>query len=220
MVSLLQETPNQRSTQRVVLHNISWQTYQAMLADMGDHRAARLAYDRGVLEITMPSDLHEFIKHLLERIIVALTEELNLKVRGVGSVTLDREDLEKGVEPDSGFYIQNAGQIRGRTLNLANNPPPDLVVEVDITNPSTRRLKIYQSLQVPEVWRCTARTLEIKRLEHGEYVNCELSVAFPMVSRNDLLRFLEAGKDTDDDNTVIRSLRSWIREQPPRSPTS
>lgn len=220
MVSLLQETPNQRSTQRVVLHNISWQTYQAMLADMGDHRAARLAYDRGVLEITMPSDLHEFIKHLLERIIVALTEELNLKVRGVGSVTLDREDLEKGIEPDSGFYIQNAGQIRGRTLNLANNPPPDLVVEVDITNPSTRRLKIYQSLQVPEMWRCTARTLEIKRLEHGEYVNCELSVAFPMVSRNDLLRFLEAGKDTDDDNTVIRSLRSWIQEQPPRSPTS
>ncbi|GAB4325467.1 MAG: Uma2 family endonuclease [Leptolyngbyaceae cyanobacterium] len=216
MVTLLQEIPRQRDTQRVVLHNISWQTYQAMLSDMGDHRAARLAYDRGVLEITMPSDLHEFIKHLLERIIVALTEELNLKVRGVGSVTLDREDLEKGVEPDSGFYIQNASQIRGRTLNLTNNPPPDLVVEVDITSPSTRRLKIYQSLQVPEVWRCTARTLEIKRLEHGKYVDCEFSVAFPMVSRNDLLRFLEAGKDTDDDNTVIRSLRSWIREQPPQ----
>jgi Uma2 family endonuclease len=89
------------------------------------------------------------------------------------------------------------------------------VVEVDITSSSTRRLKIYQSLGVPEVWRCTARTLEIKRLEHGGYVDCELSVAFPMVSRNDLLRFLEAGKDTDDDNTVIRSLRSWIREHPP-----
>lgn len=216
MVTLFQEIPYQRDTQRVVLHNISWQTYQTMLADMGDHRAARLAYDRGVLEITMPSDLHEFIKRLLERIVTTLTEELNLKVRSVGSVTLDREDLEQGVEPDSGFYIQNASQIRGRTLDLVNNPPPDLVVEVDITSSSTRRLKIYQSLGVPEVWRCTARTLEIKRLEHGGYVDCELSVAFPMVSRNDLLRFLEAGKDTDDDNTVIRSLRSWIREHPPQ----
>ncbi len=118
MVTLLSETPNQQDTQRVVLHNISWQTYQAMLTDMGDHRAARLAYDHGTLEIIMPSDLHEFIKHLLERIVVALTEELNLKVRGVGSVTLDREDLEKGVEPDSGFYIQNASQIRGRRLAM------------------------------------------------------------------------------------------------------
>jgi Uma2 family endonuclease len=180
---------------------------------MGNHRSSRLAYDRGILEITMPSDLHEFIKHLLERIIIALTEELNLKVRGVGSVTLNREDLERGVEPDSGFYIQNASRIRGRKLDLSNNPPPDLVVEVDITSPSTRRLQIYQSLQVPEVWRCTAESLEIKRLENGEYVDCEFSVAFPILSITDLLRFLEQGKDTDDDNAVIRSLRTWIQQQ-------
>ncbi|UBF27070.1 Uma2 family endonuclease [Kovacikia minuta CCNUW1] len=176
MVSLfssLHEASRKPETQRVALHNISWQTYQAMLADMGNHRSSRLAYDHGVLEITMPSDLHEFIKHLLERIITALTEELNVKVRGVGSVTLDREDLEQGVEPDAGFYIQNASRIRGRTLDLINNPPPDLVVEVDITSSSTRRLNIYKSLQVPEVWRCTARKLEIKQLKGGEYVACE-----------------------------------------------
>lgn len=216
MVSLYsppQEAPSRQDTQQVVLHNISWQTYQALLADMGDHRSSRLAYDRGVLEITMPSDLHEFIKRLLERIVTTLTEELNLKVRSVASVTLNREDLERGVEPDSGFYIQNASLIRGRKLDLVNNPPPDLVVEVDITSASTRRLKIYQSLQVPEVWRCTAQALEIKRLEDREYVNCEFSVAFPMVSGADLIRFLEEGKDTDDDNTVIRSLRSWIQQQ-------
>jgi Uma2 family endonuclease len=213
MVSLLQDAPGLPNTQRVTLNNISWQTYQAMLTDMGDHRAARLAYDRGALEITMPSDLHEFIKRLLERIVTTLTEELNLKVRSVGSVILDREDLQKGGEPDSGFYIQNASQICGRTLDLVNNPPPDLVIEVDITSSSTRRLKIYQSLQVPEIWRCTAHTLEIKHLQNGEYMDCEFSVAFPMVSPVDLLRFLEEGKDTDDDNTVIRSLRSWIQTQ-------
>lgn len=116
----------------------------------------------------MPFDLHEFIKHLLERIIIALTEELNLKVRGVGSVTLNREDLARGVELDSGFYIQNASCIRGRNLDLAHNPPPDLAVEIDITSPSTRRLQIYQSLQVPEVWRCTAQAIEIKRFEDGK----------------------------------------------------
>lgn len=214
MVSLSsppQDAPSSRDTQRVVLHNISWQTYQALLADMGNHRSSRLAYDRGVLEIIMPSDLHEFIKHLLERIIIALTEELNLKVRGVGSVTLDRKDLSQGVEPDSGFYIQNASCIRGRELDLVNNPPPDLVVEVDITSSSTRRLNIYKQLQVPEVWRCTAQAIEIKHLQNGEYVSREYSLAFPMVSVATIQQFLEQGKDTDDDNEVVRSLRSWIQ---------
>lgn len=213
MVSLLQNPSDQENTQRVVLYNISWQTYQALLADTGDHRSSRLAYDRGVLEITMPSDLHEFIKRLLERIVTTLTEELNLKVRSVGSVTLDRQDLARGVEPDSGFYIQNASRIRGRKLDIVNNPVPDLVVEVDITSTSTRRLAIYKALQIAEVWRYTARTIEIKQLQDGDYVNCEFSAAFPMVSVADLQRFVEEGNDTDDDNTVIRSLRSWIRER-------
>jgi Uma2 family endonuclease len=212
MVSLLQNPSEQQNTQRVVLYNISWHTYQALLAEMGDHRSSRLAYDHGTLEITMPSDLHEFIKRLLERIITTLTEELNLKVRSVGSVTLDREDLAKGVEPDSGFYIQNASRIRGRKLDLANNPAPDLVVEVDITSSSTRRLAIYKALHISEVWRYTVRGLEIKQLQDGDYVNCETSAAFPMVSVADLQRFIEEGNDTDDDNTVIRSLRLWIRE--------
>ena len=211
MVSL-SYAPSSRD-QRVVLHNITWQTYQALLADMGNHRSSRLAYDRGVLEISMPSDLHEFIKHLLERIIIALTKELNLKVRGVGSVTLDREDLSQGVEPDSGFYIQNASRIRGRELDLVNNPSPDLVVEVDITSSSTRRLNIYKQLQVPEVWRCTAQAIEIKHLQNGEYVSREYSFAFPMVSVATIQQFLEQGKNTDDDNQVVRSLRSWIQQQ-------
>jgi Uma2 family endonuclease len=213
MVSLLQNPSEQQNTQRVVLYNISWHTYQTLLAEMGDHRSSRLAYDRGVLEITMPSDLHEFIKHLLERIVVALTEELNLKVRGVGSVTLDREDLARGVEPDSGFYIQNASRIRGRKLDLVNNPAPDLVIEVDIASSSNRRLAIYKALQVLEVWRYTAQGIETKQLQDGEYVNCEFSTAFPRVSAADLQQFVEQGNDTDDDNTVIRSLRSWIRER-------
>lgn len=202
-----------KDTQQVVLQNISWQTYQALLSDMGDHRSSQLAYDRGVLEITMPSDLHEFIKHLLERIVTALTEELNFKIRGIGSVTLDREDLEQGVEPDAGFYIQNASQIRGRKIDLINGPSPDLVVEVDITSSSSRRLGIYRSLKVPEVWRCTEKTIQINLLQNGKYVHSEYSAVFPMISAAIIKEFLEQGKTSDDDNAVIRSLRRWITEQ-------
>ena len=85
---------------------------------------------------------------------------------------------------------------------MVNDPLPDLVVEVDITSSSTRRLNICRALQVLEAWRCSARSLEIKRLEGGEYVNCESSVTFPMVTAADLWQFLEKYKDTDD-NAVI-----------------
>jgi Uma2 family endonuclease len=40
--------------QRVVLKNISWQTFENILAEMGEDRASRMAYDRGTLEIMTP----------------------------------------------------------------------------------------------------------------------------------------------------------------------
>ena len=96
-----------------MLENVSWQTYQALLADMGDHRASRITYDEGTLEIKIPSKLHEIINRLLELIITTLVEELGMSIKGYGSTTLDREDLQKGVEPDSCFYIQNANRLQG-----------------------------------------------------------------------------------------------------------
>src|SRR5712671_2972002 len=90
------QTPPQeksaRLTQRVTLYGISWQTYTRILAELGDHRASRLAYAQGVLEITMPSDRHETYKKLLERMIETLTEELNLPAKSFGATTLNRAD--------------------------------------------------------------------------------------------------------------------------------
>lgn len=199
-------------TQKVVLKNISWQTYQALLADMGDHRASRLTYDEGTLEIKMPSKLHEIINRLLALIITTLVEELNLSVKGYGSTTLDREDLQKGVEPDSCFYIQNANRLQGLDPELPDDLPPDLAVEVDITSASTRRMGIYKRLGVPEVWRYTRRGITISRLAEGEYVECEFSPTFPMISAVILSQFLEQ-RQTTDDIGVVRFVRAWIREQ-------
>ncbi len=90
-------------TQRIVLENVSWQTYQALLTDMGSHRVSRLTYDEGTLEIKMPSKLHEIINRLLELIITALVEELSMSIKGYGSTTLDREDLQKALSRTLAF---------------------------------------------------------------------------------------------------------------------
>lgn len=199
-------------TQMVVLPNISWKTYQAMLADMGDHRVTRAAYDQGTLTLKVPSKLHEIVNRLLARIAATLTEETGLEVINIGSTTLNREDLEKGAEPDTGFYIQNAYRLEGLDPKMPKDLPPDLVIEVDITSPSTQRLSIYQALGIPEVWRYTKRYgLEIYQLQASGYAKTEASIALPQLTATRLNEFL-ALRQTQGENQVIRAVRDWIHQ--------
>jgi Uma2 family endonuclease len=208
-ITLIPASPQQ--TQHLLLEGVTWKTYQALLNDLGEQRSSRLAYDQGVLEIVMPSSLHELVNRLLEAIVRALTAELNLQLRGYGSTTLDREDLARGVEPDSCFYIQNVDRILGKKLDIKTDPPPDLAIEVDITNSSRRRLGIYLQLQIPEVWRYTEQQgLMIYQLQAGDYVACEFSPTFQMISGEVLGQFLELA-ETQDDNSIIRALQQWLR---------
>ena len=207
-----------RRTQRVTLHGLSWQTYTRILAELGDHRASRLAYAQGVLEIIMPSDRHETYKKLLERMIETLTEELHLPAKSFGATTLNRADLEHGAEPDSCYYIQHVRQIEGRQVDLATDPPPDLILEIDISSPSSRRMDIYKQLGVPEIWRYTGGNVHMYRLQDGEYVSCDQSPSFPLVSTTVINQFLQQA-ETQDDTTFIQTWRQWVRQQVASDPT-
>lgn len=202
-------------TQTVCLSNIGWQTYKTMLNDMGDHRSTRIAYNRGTLTITLPSKLHEIISRLLARIVTTLTEELDLEVVSIGSTTLDRSDLQKSAEPDTGLYIQNADQIEGLNPDIPPDLPPGLVIEIDITSPSTQRMIIYQALGVPEVWRYTKRNgavvyhLQTDGQTSG-YIESVDSKAIPQLSADKLNQFLTQ-RQMQSENKTIRDVRQWIR---------
>ena len=195
----------------VILSNISWQTYEAMLVDMGDRRSVRLVYDQGVLEIRMPSDIHEAINRLLARIVGVLAEELDLPLKEFGSVTLNRSDLKKGAEPDSCFYIQNADRIRGNRIDISVDPPPDLIIEVDITNSSVRSFAVYQQLRIPEVWLYANSSVKIFQLQDDNYIECEFSSIFTIISGNVLGHFLQMSA-TEDSISIVRSVRKWLIE--------
>jgi Uma2 family endonuclease len=211
--------PFLETTQRVILSGVTWQTYKQLLTELGDRRTSRLTYAQGILEVIMPSDRHETHKKLIERMIETLTEELNLPAKSFGSTTLNREDLEKGAEPDSCYYIQNVSHIRGRTINLATDPPPDLVVEVDISNPSSQRIEIYKQLGVPEIWRYSNSTVQIYHLQESEYRSSDFSRTFPIASIVVINQFLQQA-ETEDDTTLIRSWRKWIQQQIAQPPIS
>lgn len=201
-----------QSPDRILLHDISWQTYQFLLRDFAQQPAMRLTYDRGELEIKMPLDPHETYKKLLGRLVEALTEELGIEIRSLGSRTCDREDLARGLEPDQCYYIQNEAAIWDKEqIDLTIDPPPDLAIEIDITSSSIDRLDIYANLGIPEIWRYDGRSLVIYNLRDKQYRVCDRSVAFPLLAASALERFLELKKTTKE-NALIRLFRTWIRE--------
>jgi Uma2 family endonuclease len=89
---------------RVVLHNIYWQQFENLLVDLGGHRAARIAYDRGTLEIMTPLPEHEFYKEIIGDAIKDVAECLDRNYESYGSTTWKSRYAEAGLEPDNCFY--------------------------------------------------------------------------------------------------------------------
>src|SRR6266542_964516 len=100
--------------QRVILHGVSWETYERLLADFQDSHAAHFTYDQGVLEIMVLSFKHETFNRTLATLVETLAEELQIDFVNAGSTTFKREDLARGFEPDSCFYMQNEERVRGK----------------------------------------------------------------------------------------------------------
>jgi Uma2 family endonuclease len=207
---LVTSTP---AEQRTVLENISWETFEALLKDTGEDRVSRFAYDDGVLEIMTPLFEHENPKCNFGNFIIALAEELGIEARSGGSTTLKRKIINKGIEPDTCYYIQNESAIRGKeTLHLETDPPPDLAIEIDITSSYVNKLGIYSALGVPELWRYNGQNLKFYQLLEGQYLECEFSVSFPIVSVNDMSRFIQQSK-TMGEIALLKSFRVWVREK-------
>jgi Uma2 family endonuclease len=210
---LIAPTPDQQIVveRLVVLEGVSWQTFKALLKDIGDSRASRIAYDRGILEIRMPLSEHEEPKRLLENFIEVVVDELEIEARSLGALLLEREDLTRAVEPDSCFYIQNESLVRGKSIKLPTDPPPDLVIESDYTSSSLNKFNIYASLGVPELWRYQNQKLEIYYLVGEGYEVSTTSIAFPFLPIAEISTFIEQAK-TIGQRAAVRLFRDRIRE--------
>jgi len=199
--------------ERVVLQNVTWQLYELMLAQLGENRSVRLAYDQGILELMSPLMSHERSKRLLEKLIDIVLEELDIPAVSVGSMTCKREDLGRGSEPDSGYYLQNEPLIRHReTVNLEEDPPPDLVLEVEYSRSAVNKLKLYAAMGVPEFWRYNGKTLRIYQLFGQEYVQQENSLTFSPILVTEFPQFMQEAKDIGE-VAMMKKFRAWVRSQ-------
>jgi Uma2 family endonuclease len=198
---------------RLSFRGLDWQAFKQIHSLLTERTNARFSYDDGVLEITMPLEVHERSARLIERFILILVTELGMKIKTMGSTTLDREDLLKSAEPDNGYYIQNYALVADHEIDLDIDPAPDLVVEVDITHTDLNKNRLYAGLGVAEFWRFNGRVWQILQLVDGAYVECERSPTFPGVDKPDLYQFLEAA--LLDEVAAEITLRQWIRQSQP-----
>lgn len=194
---------------RVVFYHLDWQGYQQILQAVGEKRSARIIYDNGTLEITMPLEEHEFYSELIGRFIYFLVSEMGKKIKTMGSTTLERQDLDRGTEPDKAYYIQNQAKVTGKKVDLNQDPPPDLVVEVDITHTNIDKLALYASLGVPEFWRYNGQVWRIYSLLGDRYQEVNESPTFPFIEKTTLSEFLAQAKF--DEIEAEKNLRQWVR---------
>ncbi|MEH2390166.1 MAG: Uma2 family endonuclease [Nostoc sp.] len=198
--------------QRVLLRDVTWQELETILEDLGEHRAARIAYDRGILEIMAPLPEHEYDKEIISDLIKALLEELNTEFISLGSTTFKNQAMVQGIEHDQCFYIKNESKIRKKKrLDLTVDPPPDLALEIDIT--SRTHPNIYEALKVPELWRFNKGNFQINVLRDGHYIESPQSLNFPLFPLiKTITQYLEQSRIAGR-NATLKAFRLWVQKQ-------
>ena len=196
---------------QVLLTDVTWTEFEAILDELGEERATRLSYSNGMLEIMAPSPEHEDDKVILADLVKIILEEQGVEFRNLGSTTFKNEAMDQAVEPDECFYIEHEPAIRGKKrIDLAHDPPPDLVIEIDLT--ARTRFHNDGLLGVPELWRYDGRVLEINILRGSQYVRSPQSVYFPGIPVAEVLpRHLVQSRSVGR-TAVMRTFRAWIRE--------
>ena len=196
--------------QNLLLKDISWSTLEELLEELGETRAARISYSRGMLEVMVPLAEHESDKEIISNLVETLLEELDIEFWALGSTTFKNEAMAGAVEPDKCLYIQHEAWVRGKKrIDLTVDPPPDLAIEIDIS--SRTHFDNYEKLGVLELWRYDGEHLEINVLQNGRYVTSTTSVHFPQLPLVEAIPQYVKQSQSVGRNVTMKAFRAWVR---------
>jgi Uma2 family endonuclease len=202
----------------VILLHVKWDTYERLLGDDEERRIPRMTYDHGVLELVTPSKPHEVDAATITRFVDIVAAVLGIPIQSTASTTFRRQDLERGFEPDASFYIQNEPRVRNRRqVDLTVDPPPDVVLEMEMSRSALDKLPLFASMGIPEVWRCDGQRVTILRLEQDGYRESSSSRSLPVLTSEDLTRFLAESR-TMLSPDWFQAVSDWARERRSSAP--
>jgi len=157
---------------RTLLEQVSWETFLELAEDRRGS-VPRMTFDQGVLELMTPRRQHESIGCLIGRLVETYSEVRGIEILSCGSTTFKRPDLARAFEPDESYYIAHADEIRPKEeVDLLIDPPPDLVIEVEITSSAIAKLGLFAAMGVPEVWRQDGRLGKQLRGRARPWLSC------------------------------------------------
>jgi Uma2 family endonuclease len=196
----------------LVVPDVTLAEYERLVETLGDSSALRVGYCRGRLEIMSPSRLHETYKELISHLARAVADEIKVDLEALGSTTFRKGTFPGGAEPDTCFYVQNANAIIGKEkIDLRRDPPPDVVVEIDLSSTSIAKRDFYAHIGVPELWRYDGKQLQILQWTASGYVEVSHSLAFSVLTTKRLTQTLEQCK-TKGQSAALRAFRQWLRK--------
>jgi Uma2 family endonuclease len=200
----------------LIFNDVSWEDYEEFLDDVGEATGLRVSYDHGRMEVMSLSQKHEYIRMVWDHLVFVLSEELEMDIEPYGSTTMKRKRKRKGRESDHSYYIQNAPHFHSvAKIDLNDDPPPDLALEVDISHDSLGKFSIYAGLQIPEVWRYSDGEVKFFRLLGNDYAEIPASDAFPFLTP-DIFAECIARAETDSQVKAVLAFRSWVKTHKPK----
>jgi Uma2 family endonuclease len=168
----------------VTITDVTWQEFESIFQELGNKRAARIAYSQSTLEIMVPLPEHEKPKEIISDIVKTLLRAKKVRYEPFGSTTFKREGVA-AVEPDACFYIQNYQRMIGCRRLQPNDPPPDLAIEIDVTSKAT--LDAYIAIEVPELWIYDGTQLVVYLLQNQKYLKSATSPNFPEIDLSQIV---------------------------------
>ena len=192
------------------LRDVAWADYENLLAEVGEASGLRISYDTGIIKVMTLSSEHENYAEFIKRLVDRIGFVFRLKILCFGSATMKRRRQDKGAEPDACFYIQSA-PLLGHKIKIDFNadPPPDVVVEIDIHHESLDKFPIYAALGVPEIWRYNGSQGDFYALENGAYQKIETSRALPLLTSAILTDFLNRVPEEGQYETLLAA-EEWL----------
>ncbi len=163
----------------------TWQEYQILCDRRGEGSIPRIKYRSGEVLLMSPLPKHGRDAHLIAAIITTLLDSQEREYDAFTPVTMQLPE-ESGIEPDYCFYIDHWPAVSGKErIDWRNDPPPDLVLEIDVTSYSD--VRDYLPYRVPEVWLFRQQQLLIYQLQGDEYGVNSQSQYFPEVNLADVI---------------------------------
>lgn len=186
-LTITRENVNLPPGGEVILRHQTWSDYEDLLKSRQDRAAIKIYFDAKTQEIRLMSPLpgHGKKSDTLSDLVKCLLRYQAQDWESFDPITLKRFE-QRGLEPDACFYIQNRKAILKKDrIDLAVDPPPDLVIEVDLT--SSTQPEDYCEIGVPELWIYRSQVLHIYVFDGQQYHESSCSSLFPKISVKQLI---------------------------------